>query len=140
MPFGWILPPVEGHGDLVALAVFAAISAAHHPGAGLVLTKHLLHGVGDFTDRTSAFINDNDTFFWIGAQLCVMQTGRLVILIRVKPCLIMWAPCHSFLFLEWTHQYQCLRCFILTWVGLVCTLCVCIYTKIYIYKKTTVCM
>lgn len=45
--------PIVGHGDLFMLPELAAVSAAHHPGAGLVFAKHRLHGVSYFANRTS---------------------------------------------------------------------------------------
>lgn len=45
--------PIVSHGDLFMLPELAAVSAAHHPGAGLVFAKHRLHGVSYFANRTS---------------------------------------------------------------------------------------
>lgn len=42
-----------GRVDLLVLSELAAVGAAHHPGAGLVLAKHALHGVRDFAHRAS---------------------------------------------------------------------------------------
>jgi len=56
--------PVEGPEDLLVLPEFAAVRAAHHPGAGLVLAEHDLHGVCDFTDRTSGRKKKVKTMSW----------------------------------------------------------------------------
>lgn len=45
--------PVVGQGDLFMLPELGAVRPAHQPGAGFVLPKHRLHGVGDFTNRAS---------------------------------------------------------------------------------------
>lgn len=45
--------PIVGHGDLFMLPELTAVSTAHHPGTGLVFTKHFLHGISYFTNRTS---------------------------------------------------------------------------------------
>lgn len=50
-----------GRVDLLVLSELAAVGAAHHPGAGLVLAKHALHGVCDFAHRASERENSGHT-------------------------------------------------------------------------------
>lgn len=42
-----------GQSDLFMLPKLAAVSSAHHPGAGLVFSKHCLHGISDLTNGAS---------------------------------------------------------------------------------------
>lgn len=41
--------PVVGRRNLLVLSELAAVGTADHPGAGLVLAKHALHGICNFT-------------------------------------------------------------------------------------------
>lgn len=59
--------PIVGQRNLFMLPELAAVSAAHHPGAGLVFTKYFLHGISYFTNRTSKkrneFLKKADSIF-----------------------------------------------------------------------------
>lgn len=60
--------PVVGGGDLLVLSKLAAVGAADHPGAGLVLAKHALHGVCDFTHRAPERGTDSTQLFHVTRQ------------------------------------------------------------------------
>lgn len=54
--------PIVGQGDLFMLTELTTVSTAHQPGTGLVLTKHTLHGISYFANRTSKRRRADSTF------------------------------------------------------------------------------
>lgn len=67
--------PVVGRGNLLVLSELAAVSAADHPGAGLVLAKHTLHGVCDFTHRAPERATEITQLFYLKGKKAKPASG-----------------------------------------------------------------